>query len=65
MKTLKLVWMVEGRLLKKAEVIKQLGYRKRSRLQLRCEDCIKRDIKKAEEDDKWEEKAGDRGSGKE
>ena len=43
----------------KAEVIKQPNHRKRGRPQLRWDDCIKRDVRKAEEGDNWTEKAAD------
>ena len=42
------------------DVLKQQGSRKRGRLHLRWEDCLKRDVRKAEEDDKWREKAVNR-----
>ena len=34
-----------------------LGCRKRGRTQQRWEDCLKRDLRKAEEEEKWREKA--------
>ena len=39
---------------------KQEGFRKRGRPQLRWEDCEKRDLGKAEEEEKWREKANNR-----
>ena len=39
--------------------MKQLGRRKRRRPQLRWEDCVKRDVRKAKEEDKGREKAAD------
>ena len=40
--------------------MKQPGCRKRGVQQLRWENSIKRDVRKAEEADRWREKAGDR-----
>ena len=40
----------EGRLPKQTETVREPGRRKGGRLQLRWEDCVKRDIRKAEED---------------
>ena len=54
------VRMDEGWLSKKAEAMKLLGRRKRGRPQLRWEDCVKRDVRKAGEDDKWRETAAER-----
>ena len=45
---------------KRAEEKKQEGSRKRGRPQLRWEDCVKRDLRKAEEEEKWREKANNR-----
>ena len=36
------------------------GCRKRGRSQLRWEDCVTRDLGKAEEEEKWREKANKR-----
>ena len=44
----------------KKQAMKHPGRRKRVRLQLRWKDCVKRDVRKAEEDDKWMEKAANR-----
>ena len=43
--------MEEGQLPKGAEGLKHPGCRERGRLQLRWEDCVKRDVIKTEEDD--------------
>ena len=45
---------------KRAETRKQEGCRKGGRQQLRWEDCAKRDLRKAEEEEKWREKANNR-----
>ena len=44
-----MVRMNDDNLPKRAETKKQEGSRKQGRLQLRWEDCVKRDLKKAEE----------------
>ena len=43
-----------------SETKKQEGCRKRGSPQLRWEDCVKRDPRKAEEEEKWREKANNR-----
>ena len=43
-----------------SETKKQEGCRKRGRPHLRWEDCVKRDPRKAEEEEKWREKANNR-----
>ena len=52
--------MKDDKLLKRIETKKQEGCRKRGRPQLRWEDCVKRDLRKAEEEEKWREKANNR-----
>ena len=52
--------MKDDKLLKRAEIKKRDGSRKRGRPQLRWEDCVKRDLIKAEEEEKWREKANNR-----
>ena len=47
-----MVRMKDDRLPKRAETKKQKGSRKRGRPQLTWEDCVKRDLRKAEEEDK-------------
>ena len=55
-----MVRMRDDRLLKRSETKKQEGCRKRGRLQLRWDDCVKRDLRNAEEEEKWREKANNR-----
>ena len=55
-----LIRMKDGKLPKRYETKKQEGCRKRGRPQLRWEDCVKRDLRKAEEEEKWREKANNR-----
>ena len=43
--------MKDERLSKRSETKKQGGCRKRGRQQLRWEECVKRDLRKAEEED--------------
>ena len=52
-----MVRMKEDKLPKRADTKKQEGCRKRGRPQLRWEECGKRDLRKAEEEEKWREKA--------
>ena len=53
-----MVRMKDDKLPKRSETKKQ-GFRKRGRPQLIWEDCVKRDLRKAEEE-KWREKANNR-----
>ena len=52
-----MVRMNDDKLPKRADPKKQEGSRKRGRPQLRWENCVKRDLRKAEEEEKWSEKA--------
>ena len=49
--------MKDERLPKRSETKEQEEYRKRGRSQLRWEDCVKIDLRKAEEEEKWRENA--------
>ena len=55
-----MVRMKDEKLPKRSETMKHDGCRKRGRPQLRWEDCVKRDLRKAEEEEKWREKANNR-----
>ena len=55
-----MVRMKDERLPKISETKKQEACRKRGRPQLGCEDCLNRDMRKAEKDDKWREMANNR-----
>ena len=55
-----MVRMKDDKLPKRSETKKQEGFRKRGRPQLRWEDCVKRDLRKAEEEEKWRENANNR-----
>ena len=43
-----------------SETKKQEGCRKQGRPQLRWDDCVKRDVRKAEEEEKWRENANNK-----
>ena len=55
-----MVRMKDEKLPKRSETMKHDGCRKRGRPQLRWEDCVKRDLRKAQEEEKWREKANNR-----
>ena len=55
-----MVRMKYDKLPKRSETKKQEGFRKRGRPQLRWDDCVKRELRKAEEEEKWREKANDK-----
>ena len=56
-----MVRMKDDKLPKRAETKNQEGSRKRGSPQLRWEDCVKRDLRKAEEEEKWREKGQQQG----
>ena len=55
-----MVRMKDERLPKRSDTKTQEGCRKRGRPQLRWEDYLKRDLRKAEEEETWREKADNR-----
>ena len=55
-----MVQMNYDKLPKRAETKRQEGSRKQGRPQLRWEDCVNRDLRKAKEEEKWREKANNR-----
>ena len=55
-----MVRMNDDRLTKRSETKKQGGCWKRGRPQLTGEDCVQIDLRKAEEDEHWAEKANNR-----
>ena len=59
-----MVRMKDDKLPKRAETKKQEGSRKSGRQQLRWEDCVKRNLRKAKEEEKWRENANNRGQWK-
>ena len=52
-----MVTMKDEILPKRSEIKTQEGCRKRGRPQLRLEDCLKKELHKSEEEEKWREKA--------
>ena len=54
------VRMKDDKLPKRSETKKQEGFRKRGKPQSRWEDCVKRDLRKAEEEEKRRENANNR-----
>ena len=53
--------MADDRLPKRAAELREQGRRRRGRPRLRWEDCVKRDVKKAEEEGAWKKKTRGRG----
>ena len=51
-----LVRMDESKLAKRVEVEKHQGRRKMGRQQLRWEDCVRRDMRRSGEDERWRER---------
>ena len=58
--------MAEDRLPNRAAELglREQGRRRRRRPMLRCGDCVKRDVRKAGEEEDWKKKTGDRGGWK-
>ena len=55
-----MVRMKDYKFPKRSETKKQDGFRKRGRRQLGWEDCVKRDLRKAEEEEEWRENTNNR-----
>ncbi len=55
-----MVRMKDDKLPKRSEITKQEGFRKRGRPHLRWEDCVKRGLRKEEEEEQWRERANNR-----
>ena len=51
--------MADDRLPKRAEELRERGRRRRARPRLRWEDCVKRDVRKAGDEEDWKKKTGD------
>ena len=56
--------MADDRLPKRAAELCEQGRRRRGRPSLRWEDCVKRDVRKAGEEEDWKKKTRDRGGWK-
>ena len=56
--------MADDRLPKRAAELREQGRRIRGRPRLRWEDCVKRDVRKAGEEEDWKKKTRDRGGWK-
>ena len=56
--------MADDRLPKKAAELPEQGRRRRGRPSLILEDCVKRDVKNAGEEEDWKKKTRDRGGWK-
>ena len=56
--------MADDRLPKIARELREEGRRRRVRPRLRWEDCVKRDARKAGEEEDWKKKTGYRGGWK-
>ena len=56
--------MADDRLPKRAAELREQGRRRRGRPMLRWEDCVKRDVRKAGEEEDWKKKKRDRGGWK-
>ena len=56
--------MADDRLPKRAAELREQGRRRRGRPRLRWEDCVKRDVRKAGEEEDWKKKTRDIGGWK-
>ena len=55
--------MADGRLPKRTAELREQGRTRRGRPSLRWEDCVKRNVRKAGEEEEWKKKTRDRGEG--
>ena len=53
--------MADDRLPKRAAALREQGRRRRGRPRLRWEDCVKRDVRRAGEEEDWKKKKRDKG----
>ena len=56
--------MADDRLPKRATELRKEGRRRRGKPRLRWEDCVKRDVRKAGEEEDWKKQKRDRGGWK-
>ena len=56
--------MADDRLPKRTAELREQGRGRRGRSRLRWEDCVKRDVRKAGEEEDWKKKTRDRGGWK-
>ena len=56
--------MADDRLPKRTTELREQGRRRRGRPRLRCEHCVKRDVRKTGEEEEWKKKIRDRGEWK-
>ena len=57
-------WMAGDRLQKRAAELREKGRRRRGKPRPRWEDCVKRDVRKAGEEEDWKKRTRERGGWK-